>query len=445
MEKVFLKKLKSSNTKFVRILWCDNANIIRGKALHMGALKEEHIRYGVGISAGQQAVPVMFDGVMAGSGLGPVGEVRLVPDWSSLRPLPYAPGHARVMGDMMQKGKEWPCCSRFFLKKIIKEAKNYDIEIKAAFENEFYLLKGDTDEVVPVDNTHFASTQSMDINHGVISEIVNTLLAQDIQVEMYYPESGPGQQEITFHYSDPLKTADNQIVFRETVHAIAGKHGLKASFLPKIFPDKAGCGCHLHISLWRSGKNLIPDSKDPYGISRIGRSFIAGLLEYLPSLMALTTPSPNSYRRIKPHFWSGAFRCWGIDNREAPVRVLTSPDGMSINHFEFKTVDASSNPYLALGGVIAAGIDGIIRELDVKEPVDVDPGNLPEEERKSRGMDLLPQSLGSAIKHLEKNEFLLNVLGSELSKSYLTVKKAEAHYMKDFAIEDEAKLLLDKY
>ncbi|MBP5977108.1 hypothetical protein HW132_31395 [Brasilonema sp. CT11] len=156
------KSLLDAGIYFVRILWCDNANIIRGKAVHVGMLSH-YFEHGVGISAGQQGLPVMYDAVVPETGLGPIGEIRLVPDWSTLTPLPYSPGHARVMGNMVHHGEPWTLCPRNFLIRMIDAAKSQGLEIRAAFENEFYLLQQKSQEFVPRDSTVFASTQAMDM------------------------------------------------------------------------------------------------------------------------------------------------------------------------------------------------------------------------------------------------------------------------------------------
>jgi glutamine synthetase len=161
--------------------------------------------------------------------------------------------------------------------------------------------------------------------------------------------------------------------------------------------------------------------------------------------MALTTPSPNSYRRISPHCWSGAFRAWGLDNREAAIRVPTHPAHPGPANFELKTVDASANPYLALGATIAAGMDGVRRSLDPGEPADVDPGLLPETERSKRGLDPLPTNLGDAMYHLSRDQTLLNALGAELAQAYLAVRKAEWEALKGMDLEEEVKLLRGRY
>ena len=437
------KTLEQAGIKFVRILWCDNANIIRGKAVHLDLLSD-YFNYGVGISAGQQGVPVMYDAVVPETGLSPVGEVRLVPDWSTLKLLPYSPSHALVMGNMVLKVKPWAMCPRNFLIKIIAAARSQGLAVKAAFENEFYLLRQTTNELKPADETPFASTQAMDLHLEVINEIADSLIAQGIPVEQYYPESGPGQQEISVRYTDALTAADWQIAFRETVRAIAHQHDLAASFLPKIFPDAAGSGCHIHFSIWQDEQNLLPDKQGICGLSQTAREFVAGILHHLPSLMALTTPSVNSYRRLLPHCWSGAYRCWGLDNREAAVRVPSNPAGCP-THFELKTVDASANPYLALGAAIAAGVDGVQRSLEAPSPVTVDPGNLSPEDRTAQGIERLPSNLGEAIACLQENNVLLNALNPELSQAFLAVRQAEWSAMKDWELEQEVKTLWARY
>lgn len=434
--------LKKQNLRFVRVVWCDNANVIRGKAFHVGLLSHEEPE-GIGISVAQQAVPVMYDAVAPNSGLGPVGEAWLMPDWSTFSPLPYAPSHARLMGDIFKDGEPWPLCPRHFLKRMIAQAATDGLQVKAAFENEFYLLRSTEPELLPADRTLFAATLAMDLNSTVINAIADALIAQGIPIERYYPESGPGQHELSMRYTDALQAADRQIAFRETVRGVALQQHLRASFLPKIFPDSAGSGCHLHLSLWQQGRNLIP--KGDGELSPIARCFIAGLLHHLPALMAITTPSANSYRRLQPHFWSGAFRCWGPDNREAAIRIPSNATPPSPTHIELKTVDASANPYLALGAVIAAGLDGIRRQLELGDPILSDPGHLSDAERQQRQIDRLPANLGEAIGHLSRNETLLNALGPDLSQAFLAVRKAEWEALQHLSLEEEVNLLLERY
>src|SRR5262249_2687841 len=183
--------------------------------------------------------------------------------------------------------------------------------------------------------------------------------SQEIGLEQYYSELGHGQHEISTPHRPALQAADEQVLARETIRGIASKHGLVASLAPKPWPENAGNGCHIHFSLWDSDANWnrFHDQSAPDHLSTEAHSFVAGVLEHLPGLCALTAPSFNSYHRIIPQYWAGAFVCWGHDNREAPVRVPSVFRGIeeASTNAELKAADASSNPYLAVGGLIAAG------------------------------------------------------------------------------------------
>ncbi len=433
-----------TDAAMLRILWCDNANLIRGKALHRRAFSDADLAPPfVNISEAMQALPVTNDVPVSATGLGPIGTINLTADLSSLTPLPYTRGHWSVMGDMIKNGQPWACCPRSFLKRMVAKARDVGLEIRGAFENEFYLLH-DGEALEPSDNTNFAAALAMNINEMVIDDIISTLVEQNVLVEQYYPESGPGQQEITVRFDTALRACDQQIVFRETTRALARNHGLVASFLPKIFADSTGSGCHFHLSLWQNNVNILSDRDEAYGLSRLARHFIAGILCHLPALMALTTPTVNSYRRIQPSLWSGAFKCWGIENKEAAVRAILDPDHR-IRHVELKTVDATSNPYLALGAVIAAGLDGVERELSLSKPVQADPGQLTQREREAAGIQPLPSKLHDALACLERNVVIIDSLGMELARAYLGVKKAENEALEALTLEGERQLLLERY
>ena len=441
------KTLKDASIKFVRILWCDNANVIRAKAAHIDYL-DDYIKNGVGISMAQQALPVMYDSVVPETGLGPVGEVRLMPDWSTMTLLPYAEGHAQVLSDMVisETGKLWEHCPRSFLRRQVQNLEGQGLAIQAVFENEFFLLRRTVDGTLePVDETVFSATGSMNQNRAFINNLTDALIAQGIQVEGYYPESGPGQQELNIRFVEAMRSADQQIIYRETVRGMANQHGLIGSFLPKIFEDKAGSGCHLNFSLWRQGENISGDPQQSKGISSEAGAFIAGAIDHMSALCAITIPSKNSYRRIRPHYWAGAFRAWGTQNREAAVRICKNPEGTQASRIEYKISDATANPYLALGSLIAAGIDGLQRNLKLPDEVTMDPGLIPEADRNARGIDLLPQNLEEALDALRKDEVLLDALGEGLAKSFIAVRQSEWEALKDMSLEEEVDLLVERY
>jgi len=447
MEKALKRKLKDAGIKFVRILWCDNANVIRAKAAHVDYL-EEYIDNGVGITMAQMALPVMYDSVVPETGLGPIGEVRLMPDWSTLTMLPYAPNQAQVISDMVisETGDVWEHCPRGFLRRQTQELETHGLSLKAVFENEFFLLRKTAEgNLVPSDDTVFSATDSMNIHCELINALADGLISQGLEVEGYHPESGPGQQEVNIRYADAAQAADRQIIYRETVRGVATQHGLIASFLPKLFEDKAGSGCHLNCSLWRKAENISGDDQQTTGISLEAGAFISGILDHLPALAAITIPSKTSYRRIRPHLWAGAFRSWGHQNREAAVRVSKNKAGTRAGRFELKTVDATANPFMAMGAFIAAGLDGLRRNLALPQEVDKDPGLMPEDQRKARGIDLLPQDLGEAIAALRNDDVLLNAMGPDLARSYLAVRQNEWENLKDLSLEEEVALLAQRY
>lgn len=447
MNDILRQKLRDGGIKFIRLLWCDNANVIRAKAAHIDFL-EDCVKNGIGITVAQQALPAMADVVVPETGLQPVGEVRLMADWSTLTFLPYAEGHAQVLSDMIVGGtrKAWAHCPRDFLRRQIQELAEKGLTLKAAFENEFYLFRRKEDGALePSDTTMYSRTGSMNINRAYINDLAEALLAQGIEVEKYYPESGPGQQELNVLFVDSLQASDRQIIYRETVRGVANRHGLIVSFLPKIFEDKAGSGCHLNFSLWKEGENISGDPEQTNGISREAAAFVAGVLDHLPALAAITIPSPNSYRRIRPHAWVGAFRAWGYENREAAVRVCKDPGETQVDRFEFKTSDASANPYLALGALIAVGLDGLQRNLELPEEVTVDPGYIPETDRKAKGINPLPQNLGESLQALRKDQILLEALGDDLARSFTAIRQAEWEALKDMSLEEEVNLLIERY
>ncbi len=435
--------LKALGVRSVRFVTSPNSNVIRGKAVTLESLGDVW-EGGIGFTQALQALPVMFDAVVGDSGLGPVGEAFLVADWPTLRPLPHAPSRARVFGDFHVGGEPWAHCPRSFLKRVLAAAERDGISLQAGFEYEFIVLQG-RDPLQAMDDTVFAATQGADVGLELIDDINEALDGQGVHVEQHYAESSPGQHELAVAPCGPLQAADGNLAVRETVRAVAREHGLVASFLPKIFENTAGNGCHLNLSLWRGGAAVLPDPARPHGISVEGEAFMAGVLEHLPALMGITVASANSYRRIRPHFWSGAFRAWGKDNREAALRLPTGRHGVGPNHFELKTHDVTANPYLSLAAVITAGLDGMRRGLSLPEPVQGDPGLLSDEERRALAVDPLPTDLEEALRRLERDELVADAMGADFLRSYVAVKRNEWEATKDLALEDQVAMLLERY
>lgn len=435
----FGRKVRNEGIRFVRFLYCDTSGVIRGKSVHIDKLAER-VRGGIGLTVAMPAMN-MLDQLQAVEGLGPVGEVRLVPDVDSYAPLPFAPNSAAMMANMVTLERDpWGACPRGFLERMIERAHKAGVAIEAAFEPEWTLaLRQEDGSCVPADQSLCFSSVGWETSVHVIDDIVAALEEQGMPVEQFYPELGHGQQELTIRHASALRAADNHIRYRDTVRAVARQHGFVASLAPKPFADQAGNGCHIHLSAWdqTGARNLMAVDGQPNVLSEFGRSWVAGVLHHLPGLVAITAASYNSYRRLKPHTWSSAFVCWGPDNREAAVRVasvLWDEIRPSLN-MELKPSDNSNNPYLALGALIAAGLDGVDKGMTLGEATMVDPGSLSEGERDQLGLRRLPESLFEALNELESDDVLTDALGDLLSKTYLTVKRSE---VAAFDAEDEA-------
>ena len=425
----FERKVRNDDVRFVRFLYCDPSGIIRGKAVHIDTLMAR-VHGGIGLTVAMPAMNLL-DQIQAVEGMGPVGEIRLVPDTDSYVRLPYAPHSAAMLADMVTlERKPWGACTRGFLKRAIERARKAGVRIEAAFEPEWTLARRNDDgSVVPADDSLCFSSIGWETSAGVIDDIAAAFEAQGMPVEQFYPELGHGQQELSIRHAPALRAADNQLRYRDTVRAVTRQHGLVASFAPKPFADQAGNGCHIHLSVWdaKDGRNLMASDEGPNRLSDFGRHWIAGVLAHLPGLVALAAGSYNSYRRLQPHMWSSAFTCWGLDNREASVRiasVLWDEAKPSLN-MELKPADNTGNPYLALGALIAAGLDGVDKALDPGEAVTFDPGAISEADREARGIRRLPTSLAEAIEALEGDRFLMDALGDLLGRAIVAVKRSE--------------------
>jgi glutamine synthetase len=362
--------------------------------------------------------------------MGPVGEIRLVPDPETFRVLPYAPASGAVLVDHIDlDGEPAAVCQRSFLKRQAARLAERGALLEASFENEFTLALPAEGDYRPVDESLCFSTIGMAASQDYVEELADALEQQEIVLEQYYAELGHGQQEISTGHAPAVRAADEQILVRETIRGVAAQLGYVASLAPKPWPEAAGNGGHIHFSLWSEdgSRNLFHDASRADGLSDTARQFIAGVLAHLHGLCGLTAPSFNSYHRIVPQYWAGAFTAWGHDNREAPVRVPSVFAGMeeASTNAELKSADATCNPYLALGGLIAAGLDGLERGLDPPEPVEVDPATIPEEERAARGIDPLPATQQEALDALEADEVLTAALGPVLTRSYLAVRRSE--------------------
>ncbi|MGH3935253.1 MAG: glutamine synthetase family protein [Pseudonocardiaceae bacterium] len=439
-EPALLRRLADDRVRLLRFLYCDPSGVIRGKQVHAARVAGT-VQAGLGLTRAQNAVNLLDDLVPI-NGMEPVGEVRMVPDPSTYVRLPWLDGVGSVLSDQVDHaGQDWGCCPRAFLRRTVHRAAQAGIRVRASFENEFYLAENTAEGPVPWGNGPVYSSAGLDRAATVLNDIVDALVEQGLVVEQAINEYGPGQQEISIRYDDALAAADNQLRLRDTVRGVAEvRHGLLASFAPRPFPDAIGSGAHVHFSLWSidGATNLMHEPADPFAVSALGRAFLAGVLDHLPALVALTCPSYLSYDRLRPSAWAGSTVSWGYDNREAALRVVSPFRGREeeSTNAELKACDASCNPYLALGGLILAGWDGLTRGLDLPEPARHDPALMTPEQALRCGITALPATQKIALTRLEADEVLVGGLGDLLTRCILATRRAE--YDRCVQLGDEA-------
>jgi glutamine synthetase len=428
-EAALRQRVADDGVRLLRFLYCDPSGVIRGKQVHAARLGGT-VQAGLGLTRAQNAVNVL-DELVPVPGLEPVGEIRIVPDVSTYVRLPWLDGVGSVLSDQVgHAGQDWGCCPRTFLRRTVARAAEAGIRLRASFENEFYLAEATPEGPVPWGNGPVYSSAGLDRAALVMNDITDALIEQGLVVEQVINEYGPGQQEISIRYGDALAAADNQLRLRDTVRGVAEvRHGLLASFAPRPFPDAIGSGAHLHFSVWNTEgtTNLMHDPANPFAVSALGRAFLAGVLRHLPALVALTCPSYLSYDRLRPSAWAASTVSWGYDNREAALRVASPFRGREeeSTNAELKACDASSNPYLALGGLILAGLDGLIRGLDLPEPATRDPALLTPEQIRRCQITALPATQAVALTLLEADEVLTGGLGDLLTQCILATRRAE--------------------
>jgi glutamine synthetase len=411
----------------VVLSWVDTAGINRVKAVPVTAL-ERAVAWGVGMS------PV-FDTFLADDSIvatdvlgGPDGDLRLYPDLNGLVTLAGQPGWAWAPADRItQDGAVHPADTRSLLRHLLSAAAAEGLTFRASVEIEFALaLAGGPGFEPACLGPAYGMTRLVEQSEFG-AELLRALAAQGVEVDQFHPEYAAGQYEVSVGALDPVAAADRSVLVRQTIRAVAQRHGLRVSFAPSVVAGGVGNGGHLHVSAWRDGRNLHAGGDGPLGMTAGAEGFLAGIVEQLPALAALLTPSPSSYLRMQPSHWAGVYAAWGHENREAGVRVVTGSVGQRERaaNLEVKCVDLAANPYLAFTGVLAAGLDGLRRGLRAAPPVSGDPAGLDPAELAERGIRRLPESLPDALAAFEKSGLLRDALGDVLADAVLAVRRGE--------------------
>jgi len=420
--------LSAHGVRAVALSQVDNAGVTRAKTVPVSLL-ERTVRYGIGMSPVFE-VFMVNDSITASDEVGgPVGDLRLMPDPWALRTLAAQPGWAWAPVDKhTQEGEVYPGCQRSFAKRQAGRAADAGLELRMAFELEWFQAGSDSEIESPIHRGPAYGLPVLATISDYALDLIAALEEAGVGVDQFHPEYAMGQLEVSVPPTDPVGAADTSVLVRQTIRAVAAKHGMRASFSPVVIAGHVGNGGHVHFSLWRDGINLFAGGRGPYGMTETGEAFVAGVLAELPALVAVGSPSVPSYLRLIPSHWAGAFACWGRENREAAIRFITGMVGARENaaNTEVKCFDQSANPYLVAGGLIAAGLAGVNRDLRLPDEVTIDPGGLSVDELSSRGIQRLPQSVEEALSHLEKSDVLRDAMGPMLFGPFAAVRRAEA-------------------
>lgn len=374
---------------------------------------------------------IMFDGSsIEGFARIEESDMYLYPDLNTFEIFPWRPQQgkvARLICDVYKTdGTAFESDPRYILKKVMTEARSMGYEFNVGPECEFFLFHTD-DDGLPTTLSHECASYfdlgPLDLGENARRDMVLTLEDMDFEIEASHHEVAPAQHEIDFRYDEALATADNIMTFKLVVKTIAKRHGLHATFMPKPKYGINGSGMHLNMSLSRDGINAFQDKKDSNGLSKEAYYFIGGIMKHMKAISFITNPIVNSYKRLIPGYEAPVYIAWSAKNRTPLIRIPGSRgEGTRV---ELRSPDPSANPYLALAVCLAAGLDGIKHEIMPPHSIDCNIYEMTEKERMDAGIENLPGSLLEAAREFEKDAFIQDVLGEDLSKKYIKAKTKE--------------------
>ncbi|MFF4599903.1 glutamine synthetase [Amycolatopsis sp. NPDC001319] len=416
-------RLGRSGVEVVAVTFVDNSGISRVKAVPVNRLAEV-AAWGVGASNSFDFF-LCTDTITSGAySLGPVGDLRLHPDLDALTVLDAQRGWAWAPALRYdQEGEPHPQDSRALAATAVAKLAERGFSARMAFELE-WVVAGPSG--APVAGPAYGYSRLAE-QSAYVRDLVSALDSQQVGVEQVHPEYAAGQFEVSVSADDPVRAADVAVLARETIRAVGMNHGLKTSFTPKFAPGGVGNGGHVHCSLWAGGRNLCAGGDAVFGLSEVAESFAAGIFGRLPALLAVGAPSVVSYLRLEPHHWAGVFTAWGLENREAPLRLVRGPAGKrdTAANFEVKCFDLTANPYLVVAGLLFAGIAGLDSAARLPEPVAVDPGTLSPGDAAAAGVVRLPRSLEEAVAAFVADDALKSAFGAELATTLMDVRRGE--------------------
>lgn len=426
----------------------DYAGQCRGKGVPLG---ERGHRYAQGMGLAPTSLMISAFGQISASPWGPRGELLQIPDPETEVFLPAMgeDGSAErfVLCDIVDlKGSPWECCPRLWLARGLETLKKeFGLELRSAFEHEFHYTgaSGRLGDSYLLDG--------MRLQGKFLGLLMAAMRSNGIEPECIMPEYGESQFEVTMKPASGVRSADNAVRFREIARAIARGLGQRVSFAPVLAPNVVGNGVHVHFSLEENPhKPISYDPRKPHSISAQAAAFVAGILANMRELLALTAPSVVSYERLQPNRWSATWNNLGLLDREAGVRlspISLRPDSNPAKNtnFEYRASDAAANPYLVLGALVYAGIEGLRKKMKLPIPTNKDPESMKKPELKRHGLQRLPKSLEEALSTLESSKLMKAAMGKEFLNAYLVHKRGEISQLEGLELDEICRRYSEAY
>lgn len=420
----FVARIKKSGFDYIRFEFADMAGLSRGKTVPIdhiaGYMRKGLNLYGGTVALDSYSIPVRGSGYNEERNY---ADCVMIPDIDTLTPVPWLERTGRVICDTMwYDGEPQWAAPRMLLKKMLKAAEDMGYHVKMGHEYEFYAVDAETREPIFRDQPIFVTARTHD--NPAIDKLIRVCQAQGIDIITYNVEHGPGQVEINYSALDGVAAADRAFVFKGTVKEYLPREGVHATFMTKPYKGRSGSCSHFHVSLLdkETGRNAFLDNDLEDGLSDVMRSFIQGILEHTRAGMAIWSPTPNCYRRIRPRTYAPSNISWGVQDRSASVRVKASRD--QATHLEVRVPSAMANPYLVSASVLAAGLLGIQHRAKLAPPA---AGPKEDDDR----FEKLPTSIEDALEALEADLALRDFLGEEFIQVYLNMKWQETNRLRD--------------
>jgi len=417
-EKV-LKMARDNDVRFIRLWFTDILGVLKSFAITIQEL-ETALDEGMG-----------FDGSSI-QGYARIDESDMIakPDPKTFQLLPWRPKEnavARMFADISEPdGTPYKGDPRWVLKRNLKKAEDLGYTFNVGPELEYFYFKSPEGKPEILDKGGYFDLIPLDYATDLRRETILALEAMGIRVEYSHHEVAPSQHEIDLRYSDALSMADNAMTYRLVVKEIALRHGVYASFMPKPIFGQNGSGMHTHQSLFKGNKNAFYDPKDEFHLSKMAKSYTAGILKHAKEISAITSQWVNSYKRLVPGYEAPVYIAWARRNRSALVRVpMYKPGKEKATRIELRCPDPACNPYLAFAVMLAAGLKGVEKGYTLPAPVEEDIFEMSEKERKENGIDSLPGSLQEAVQAMEKSELVKEALGEHIFQKFIENKNIE--------------------